>query len=316
MTRPGERLRTLARRLCEPRTMDRLIDPAIADIQQEYSEAIVHGRLWRARWVRLAGSWGLLKGACLYALTEWTVGRTALIASTATALATVPLVLVPLMHAAPFIRANGIHGSALLVMYLLPQALAIGIPVGFAFGVLSASRSAVMARRSRRLILALALGCSVATFLNMAWISPAANQQFRMLVAGRWVKRGANELTFNELRQRTTESAATVDDVRDPLPALFWYHARLAACAAPILMAGFAVAVAALRRRRFRWMYAGLALSLYLSCYILFPPEQVASLLHWLPPVVVAWLPNLLLIGAAATSAASGGVRVSTSGID
>src|SRR6185503_2933467 len=117
-----------------------------------------------------------------------------------------------------------------------------------------------------------------------------------------WVKRGTNELTFNELRRKVNESTATDDVGRDPLPGLFWYHVRLALSASPLLMAGFSLTVATLRRRRSRWIHAGLALSLYLGCYILFPPEQVASLLQWLPPVAVAWLPNMLLIAAAVST--------------
>jgi hypothetical protein len=143
-------------------------------------------------------------------------------------------------------------------MYLLPQALALSIPVGFAVAVLTGLRDAVTTSRTRQLILAIAFGCSVATFMNVGWITPAANQEFRRLVAGRWVERGATELTFNELRRKVNESAATVRDGRDPLPALVWDHGRLAASAAPILMAGFSF--------------------------------------------VVAWLPNMLLIGAAGST--------------
>jgi lipopolysaccharide export LptBFGC system permease protein LptF len=204
------------------------------------------------------------------------------------------------MNAASFLHAD-VPVSA-LVMHLLPQAFAISIPVGFAVGVLSGLRGAVTTWRSRLLILAIALGCSIITFLNVGWITPAANQEFRILIAGRLVERGANELTLGELRRKLDESATAVDDGRDPLPALFWYHGRLALCAVPISMAGFSLAVAALRRRRFRWIHAGLALSFYLSCYILFPQEQVAWLLQWLPPIAVAWLPNMILIVAAVST--------------
>jgi hypothetical protein len=43
MTPPGARLRALASHLVDPSTMERLIDPAIADLQHEHDEAVVHG---------------------------------------------------------------------------------------------------------------------------------------------------------------------------------------------------------------------------------------------------------------------------------
>jgi hypothetical protein len=44
MTRSGDRLRTIAARVCSAATMERLIDPLIADLQTEYAEALRHGR--------------------------------------------------------------------------------------------------------------------------------------------------------------------------------------------------------------------------------------------------------------------------------
>jgi len=300
MTRPGDQFRSMARRLYGPRTMEHLIDPVIADIQRDHAEAIDAGRLWRGRWIRFSGWWCILKVVCLYALTAWAIGRTALIASTGTALVTVPLVLAPLVKAAAFIQADRIEVSGQLVTYLLPQALVISLPIGFTVGAIWNLRSAVATWRIRPLILATACLCSIVTFLNVGWIAPAANQEFRMVVSGYSVDRGTNELTFSQLRQKVNESGAADEKSQEPLPALFWYHDRLALCAVPILMAGFSFALTA-SRRRFRWLNAALALSAYLSCYVLFPPEQVAVLLRWLSPIAVAWLPNTFLIIAAAS---------------
>jgi hypothetical protein len=55
MTRPGTRLRSLAAGLFAPSTMERLIDPAIADLQHEHDDAVRRGLVWRGRWIRLAG---------------------------------------------------------------------------------------------------------------------------------------------------------------------------------------------------------------------------------------------------------------------
>jgi hypothetical protein len=55
MTRPGARLRSVATRFFDPSTMERLIDPAIADLQHEHDAAIRRGLVWRGRWVHTAG---------------------------------------------------------------------------------------------------------------------------------------------------------------------------------------------------------------------------------------------------------------------
>jgi putative ABC transport system permease protein len=55
MTAPGTRLRAVAARLLDARTVDYLVDPAIADIQAEYEDASRRGLAWRKRWIRLRG---------------------------------------------------------------------------------------------------------------------------------------------------------------------------------------------------------------------------------------------------------------------
>jgi putative ABC transport system permease protein len=55
MTPPGTRLRALAARLCAAITMERLVDPAIADLQAEYEEASHTGPGWRRRWIWMRG---------------------------------------------------------------------------------------------------------------------------------------------------------------------------------------------------------------------------------------------------------------------
>jgi hypothetical protein len=49
MTRPGFRLCAFAARVCSARTMERWIDPLIADLHSEHAEMQRRGSLWRAR---------------------------------------------------------------------------------------------------------------------------------------------------------------------------------------------------------------------------------------------------------------------------
>ena len=55
MMAPGTRLRALAARLFAASTMERLVDPAIADLQVEYEEALRSGPRWRCRWIWFVG---------------------------------------------------------------------------------------------------------------------------------------------------------------------------------------------------------------------------------------------------------------------
>jgi hypothetical protein len=56
MTNPGNGLRTLAARWCSARTVARLIDPTLADMQVEYRDAAERGRPWQAFAIRVRGA--------------------------------------------------------------------------------------------------------------------------------------------------------------------------------------------------------------------------------------------------------------------
>ena len=61
MTDLRDRLRRVLSRMCSRRTMERLVDPILTDIQVERQEAMRRGRIWRGRWVQIAGYVTLLK---------------------------------------------------------------------------------------------------------------------------------------------------------------------------------------------------------------------------------------------------------------
>ena len=54
-------LRARAARWCSPRTMERVIEPALADVQTEYEAAAQDGRLWVSPWIWLTGHAAFLK---------------------------------------------------------------------------------------------------------------------------------------------------------------------------------------------------------------------------------------------------------------
>ena len=60
---PGYRLRTLAEFFCSRRTFELVLEPTLRDLFDEYCEALNEGRRWKARWVRIRGSWSFWRAA-------------------------------------------------------------------------------------------------------------------------------------------------------------------------------------------------------------------------------------------------------------
>jgi hypothetical protein len=86
MTRPGDRLRCTAARFCSRSAMERLIDPAVADLQAEYRVAEQAGSVWTRVWTLLRGYAACLKVITLCACPRSTVvnlgSRTLVVART------------------------------------------------------------------------------------------------------------------------------------------------------------------------------------------------------------------------------------------
>jgi hypothetical protein len=228
MSAPGTRLRALANRFCSRQTMERLIDPVIADQQHEYADAVRGGDAWRARWVRVSGCLAFSKVAVVIigraltqdAVTEdrGTIGRTIRIAGVATTLLTALLAAPQLWQQST--QTSSVAAFALLALYLLPQALAIGLPMGLVFGVLCGLRGRTTAPRSWAIMVVLVAASSIAALGLLGWLLPAANQAFRELSYRQillhrpgadyrqpiLLKRGFNELTITGCFQRTSIS--------------------------------------------------------------------------------------------------------------
>lgn len=66
----------------------------------------------------------------------------------------------------------------MLIVYLLPQALAVAIPMGLVFGVLCGPRNGALTRRSKRAIVLLLLAASLAALVLTGWLLPAGNQAY------------------------------------------------------------------------------------------------------------------------------------------
>ena len=105
------RLRALAARILDLRTMERVIDPLLADLQMEYADANRRGCVWKRRWTLIAGHVVFLKTVALCEaedvmtlFSDWpaddiaALKRTLNVSIVAIALTTVVLEIPPLLN--------------------------------------------------------------------------------------------------------------------------------------------------------------------------------------------------------------------------
>lgn len=193
MSRPGDRLRAMAARVFDSGTMERLIDPVIADLQAEYGHATRRGLVWKRRWMLVVGYAACLKVVTLcgwrqllaapagsHADRRRALGPMIGFSIAAAALATLTFVALPVVN-----LPASMHASWKSVLYLIPQALSLAVPVWLALGIPLGFRARARARRFTGAVVALGIVCAVASFGNVAWITPASNQAFRVSVSGR-----------------------------------------------------------------------------------------------------------------------------------
>jgi hypothetical protein len=330
-----DRLRTLAARMLDQRTMERVIDPLLADLQLEYADASRRGRVWRSRWTLLAGHVVFLKTVALCEAEDvmtlfsgWSADdiaalkRTLGVSAAAIAATTVVLAMPPLLNA-PFVRSD-----AKAILYLMPQALVLAVPMGFTVGVFFGLRGRIVSLRSTGAVLACAIFFSFACLGLLAWIMPWANQEFRQEVFrhvsgndGAVLTKGFNELTLSELSERigSYRRSGIVDWDSARLLA-YSYHQRWALSCATVVLAVFALAMT--QRMVTGWAVGLGALGTLLTYYGLLWSARAGVLQHSLPAFVGAWLPNALfalvcvaVMAATSRGAPPAGVSVPATGV-
>jgi lipopolysaccharide export LptBFGC system permease protein LptF len=293
---PGSWLRTIARRFCGPQTVERLVDPIVADLQVEYA-ALGEGNAWRRRRLRLSTYVAFWKALGLHlvlsvaqpapdgARLRRAVGVFLIMLAVFTAVLTLP----PLFNGAAL--PGGWAFRATLALLLIPQALPLSLPAAMCIGILYAMRASRVTRRDLYGVVALALIASTVVWAVIEWGLPGANQAFRELVHAQLTGRrvhlepGLNELGFTALGQRTDAAA-----VRQ-------YHLLWALSFAPIPLGLFALSVAP----RIRGALAATALAVTVAFFYYsalwvsdwYVTEGVAI------GILAAWAPNALFLAAA-----------------
>lgn len=311
MKQPGDRLRSLAARVCSARTMERLIDPVIADMQYEHADAARRGALWRGFWIRLAGCSAFWKGAAMHAIErvkggmqEWLVrddlaiGRVlGFIAAATTALVVLDNLTYALGGAKALYEKQA--DTALALLFLVPQAFPIAISMGVLFGILYAMRLRIVTTGVRRATLAIAFCCTLASFGTLAWVVPASNQAFRVAVSGipsQALSKGLNELTLRELRWELHRlNGGLMRGSVQARDAAFTYHMRFALSVAPIVSGLLALGLLKVRRlQRSRVALGAVAVMTCVCYYVLMYASRAAVFDGW--SVAVVWMPNIVFV--------------------
>jgi hypothetical protein len=312
MSSPGDRLRAIASHVCSLRAMERVLDPAIADLRWEYHDARRRQRQWRAKWIRVTGSLTVL----YLIATHVHVGSIALtprnaapsmrvLAGSASVVAVMTAALIAIgISNVPF----PIVERGWLVFYLLPSTLPLTVPYGFAVAA-AWGRAGASWQKAPRLLGGAAV-LSLLAFATIGWITPAANQAYRVTAARQQVRLGFNELTLPELRRllaaERERPSGLLGFASDPVyptiqlrAAEYSYHGRLAASFASLALGLFVLGISSLTRgARIGGVIA--ILGLYFTWYgAMRSPVQTFATLS---PALVAWLPNITVLGAAVLS--------------
>jgi hypothetical protein len=187
-------------------------------------------------------------------------------------------------------------------VYLIPQGLPLAIPIGVALGIVCGTAPRARACRSLKVILVLTLVCTSGVVLDLAWVLPGANQAFRVSTWGPDALRGANELTFSELRTLlwgpgNSELSLGSLAPRDWQTLAFAYYTRWALSCTTLVLALFTFSMPGGRAVR------GIAASaMLLGYYELMYGGRELVVDGTLPAYAAAWLPNVVLLALAFAS--------------
>jgi lipopolysaccharide export LptBFGC system permease protein LptF len=310
MSRPGDRLRRLATRVCTERTRRRLIDPAVADLQSEFAAARRSGSAWRTGWTLGAGYLSIAKvlalavcgdlraEACTWQPEERAGARRgARVTIVGTMIATALLVAMQ-------VRGTGSPDWALLSLYLTPSTLALSVPFGLVLGVAWTFHGDARTRKLAVAAMAVTALCSGAMFANLGWLTPEANQAYRQTRVAREFRdtnppapRGFYELTWSGMRARLREARA----VESPSEVRFLeaaYHRKLAITAAPLPLVGVILALA-FRRGWGRGRLTGAAVGMAVAHSVVWATSSFFGARLGAPPIVIGWLATAMCAVAA-----------------
>ena len=308
MKRPGRWLRAAASRICAPRTMERVVDPIVADLQREYGEAARAGRSWRAAWIRFSGYSAFWKAVSLHTVLSiprgiiadgWALGRIIAFASIAFVVVTSALAAFPMIEI-----ASSMQQWLKPTLSLLPQAMVISIPIALCLGIVCGARGIGPGARRIRGVLTLAAVATLLAFGSVL-LMPVANQAFRVAVAQdlgmrgiteHSLPKGMNELSFSELASKSREyDAGGFPEKARQFRQTFHLHVALPAATFALSLLALGI-FGTVRWRPVRVVVLVAAIGMY---YVALRLSQSTPLIAVLPTMVAAWTPNIVVTAVA-----------------
>jgi hypothetical protein len=283
---PSRSLHRLAARLCTPMAVERIVEPAIADLQKEYANAATGRTNVRRAQMLLAGYAAVLEVIVMCAL-DTPILRTLLWAAAMTAGAA-SLLLILTLAVVPGISP---YYVSLLAALLLP----IAIPAGITLGIVVALSGKVVSRRTGKGMIATAVIAAAISFSMTLLSPPVASQSFRQSVSnalgGRGVVKAANDLSAFAIQQQP--AFAPGGDLKAwPLRRAWTKHLVLSVPFATPVLVVFALAVVR-RGAPGTVVIAGCAV----YCLLVLVGEPLVH--QGLPPFAAAWLANASTVVAA-----------------
>jgi len=281
--RPGRRLRQLAERMLDQQTLERVIRPALADLEYECADS------GASNVVRLGAYWGLWKALAVCLLTDWArYGRPVVEGVAWRMIIIFPivmgLVLVPALNA-EFARPPV---STHLLVLSLPQAFAFALPVAYFFAVALEQRAKAL-RRLIPVVFVMSVVCSLAMMAAVLSVLPRANHAYAVAVsehlkaAGKpaQVSFGPGEWTFTELVRKARSETSE----RDRVTARHLLGMRFAVSILPIVLGFAALGIAGYERQHS--LFLGLWLLILYVAALRAAPSGGAN-----PSVLGVWMVN------------------------
>jgi lipopolysaccharide export LptBFGC system permease protein LptF len=296
--RPGRWLRLVAERLFDQATLERVVLPALADLQHECSERARRLVRIRAYWActRVLVFCSLRVTASETSLTLSIVSlRTIAVLIILTGLLTLPAVASQLPR---FAREADILTALAAMALLLPQALFLSLPIAYFVGLATSSQL-----RNGLGVTIASIGCVLVMLVIANIITPAANQGYRLLIFsvldktsgdGRSVtlSKGLAEMTWSEL----SDVVSNEPNARQSLYARVHRQLRLAISVTPLVLGLVALRLAG--RWRSRLVSYAVPILLIATYWLLLAVGEKAARSPDYWPIAI-WLPNVVFFLAA-----------------
>jgi len=245
------------------------------------------------------------------------IGRTVALSLFIFLVVTAAFVLPPLARDRSWVAAE-------LVVYLIPQAIPVSLPLAIAFGLAGAGSRTGSLRAIGGGAVVLGIGGILAVLSTMEWLVPAANQAFRTAVASQaadqgsfprvTLPRGLNERSMSELAAMARldrsgvsredgarvglaiRELSTVNPTFTVQTARVHLHLRvaLALAAGPQCLLAAAIAMAIRRRATARLVFAAIAAAYVAVVVEVWTTAPTGGSVMWV------WMPNVAITAVAA----------------